>query len=101
MGTGPMNDEKLKMILKVFGSQLADDEAGVTEVVHLLMDATVKFRDKLKGEAGITLSVEDTQTALDGFEVALSGEPLPSDLTSEQQALAQIFLDRMTLFKES
>lgn len=96
-----MNDEQLKMILQVFGSQLAEDEAGVTAVVHHLMDATVKFRDKLKSEAEITLTIEDAQAALNGFEIALAGEELPSSLTSEQATLAQIFLDRMTLFKES
>ena len=96
-----MNDDKLKMILQVFGSQLADNEEGVTAVVHTLVDATVKFRDKLKSEAGITLTIEDTQAAIDGLEIALAGDDIPSSLTSEQATLAQIFLDRMTLFKES
>ena len=96
-----MIDDKLRLMLQVAAAQLSDDEAGAESVVHALVSETVKLRDKLKSEAGIILTVEDTQMALDGFMAALDGEPLSSELSSEQKALAQIYLDRMTLFKES
>lgn len=96
-----MSDEQLKMILRVFGSHIAENEDEIVGVTKALIDVTVKFRDKLKNEIGYKLTVEDTQIALDGFEAALKGDPLPDDLTSEQRALAQIYLDRMTLFRNS
>ena len=96
-----MPDEQLKMLLRVFGSQMGKDEAEVTAVTKELIDDTVKFRDKLKREAGIILTIKDTQAALDGLEAALTNQTFPDRLSSEQKALAQIYFDRMTLFKKS
>ena len=96
-----MTDDKLKMILQVSAAQLVDDEVEATSVANALVNETIRFRDKLKSEAGIILTIEDTQIALDAFMAALDGEPLPAELTSEQMTLAQIYIDRMTLFKES
>ena len=96
-----MTDDKLRMILQVSAAQLADDEVGATLVANALVSETLKLRDKLKNEAGIILTIEDTQIALDAFMAVLDGAPLSSELSSEQMALAQIYIDRMTLFKES
>ncbi|MEW5993608.1 MAG: hypothetical protein AB1744_04340 [Candidatus Zixiibacteriota bacterium] len=65
----------------------------------MLISETVRFRDKLKGETGVVLTVADTRAALDALEAHLHGQPLPEELTDEQRALVQIWIDRLTTFK--
>ena len=62
------------------------------------MSETVKFRDKLRQETGTVLTVGDTRTALEALECALKKQPIPTDLTSEQQALFQTYVNRQTIF---
>ena len=95
-----MSDDELKMVIQVLGSGLAEDEDEVNRIVQILVTETLKFRDKLKEDVGIILTVADTQAALGALDEALEGAPLAKELTSEQKALAQIYLDRLTLFKQ-
>ncbi len=64
----------------------------------MLITETLKFRDKLKADTGQALTVTDTRAALDALEVYLKTNKLPDDLTPEQNALAQIWIDRLTIF---
>lgn len=67
--------------------------------ISILITETVKFRDKLKEETGTILTVEDTRTALDALQNYLVAGKLPKNLSSEQKILAQIWIDRLTIFK--
>lgn len=95
-----MSDDQLKMLIKVLGEQVAEDQDESERVVHILITETIKFRDKLLKEAGITFTIIDTQVSLEALRVAMTGGELPGDLTSEQQGLAQIYLDRLTPFRQ-
>jgi holliday junction DNA helicase RuvB len=46
-----------------------------------------------------TLTVQDARSALLGLEQVLDGKELPDSLSSEQRALAQIYVDRLTTFR--
>jgi hypothetical protein len=94
-----MSDDAFSLLMQTLGEQMFAHENDPTGVVALLLSETLRFRDKLKDEAGIILTVDDTQIALDALETYLSGQPLPDSLTSEQQSLAQIWIDRLTTFK--
>ena len=94
-----MSDEEYRLLIKALGGQIFEDNENVNSVVKNLIQDTIHFRDKLKEETGQILTVEDTRKALDALETHLNGEKFPSDLTPEQKALAQIFIDRIILFK--
>ncbi|UCG62557.1 MAG: hypothetical protein JSV52_04525 [Candidatus Zixiibacteriota bacterium] len=94
-----MSDEEYRLLIKALGGQILEDKENVNSVVKNLINDTIHFRDKLKEETGQILTVEDTRRALDALETHLNGEKFPSDLTPEQKALAQIFIDRIILFK--
>ncbi len=94
-----MPDKDIRLLIQAFGSQLFEKESDPSPTVAVLISETVKFRDKLKEETGDILTVADTQAALDSLEKHLNDEPLPENLTPEQKALAQIWIDRLTLFK--
>lgn len=94
-----MSDDAFSLLMQSLGEQMFARENDPTGVVAMLLSETLRFRDKLKNDAGIVLTVEDTRIALDALETYLSGQPLPKTLTSEQQSLAQIWIDRLTTFK--
>ncbi|HUV30365.1 MAG TPA: hypothetical protein VMY05_04635 [Acidobacteriota bacterium] len=94
-----MANEDFKLLIQSLGGRLTKGSEDGVAVVHVLMTETVKFRDKLKEETGEILTVGDTRVALDALECRLNGKPLPEGLTPEQAALAQIYVDRLTLFK--
>jgi hypothetical protein len=94
-----MSDEALSLLMQSFGLQILSEESDPRGIVAVLMTETTRFRDKLKGETGAVLTVDDTRVALDALEQYLEGKELPYKLTSEQRALAQIYVDRLTTFR--
>ena len=84
--------------MQSLGASMLENQTNPTGAVAMLISETVKFRDKLKDETGDILTVADTRAALDALESYLNGQSLPDNLTSEQKALAQIWIDRLTVF---
>ena len=93
-----MWDDELKLLMQSLGASVLDNQANPAGAVAVLISETVKFRDKLKDGTGDVLTVADTRAALDALEDYLNGKPLPKELTPEQKALAQIWIDRLTVF---
>jgi len=93
-----MWDDELRLLMQSLGISVLESQANPTGAVAMLISETVKFRDKLKEETGDILTVADTRAALDALENYLNGQPLPEELTPEQKALAQIWIDRLTVF---
>ena len=93
-----MWDDELRLLMQSLGISVLESQANPTGAVAMLISETVKFRDKLKEETGDILTVADTRAALDALENYLNGQPLPKELTPEQKALAQIWIDRLTVF---
>jgi len=92
-----MDTHKIQLLLSSLGEQIiSDSHAG--EVLSVLIKETIKFRDKLKEDRDVTLTVADTRSALEALEKYLQGEKWEKGLTSEQAALLQIWIDRITLF---
>lgn len=94
-----MYDDELRLLLQSLGASMLESQSNPTGAVAMLISETVKFRDKLKEETGQVLTVGDTRAALDALENYLNKKPLPDDLTPEQKALVQIWIDRLTVFK--
>ena len=93
-----MWDDELRLLMQSLGISVLESQANPTGAVAMLISETVKFRDKLKEETGDILTVADTRAALDALENYLNGQPLPKELTPEQKVLAQIWIDRLTVF---
>ncbi len=94
-----MSDDAFSLLLQSLGAQVLSSESDPRGVLAMLTTETIRFRDKLLQETGVRLTVEDARFALDGLEKVLHGEQLPNQLTSEQHALAQIYVDRLTTFR--
>jgi hypothetical protein len=87
--------------MESLGVDMLKDRQNARRVMNILSEETVKFRDKLKEETGTILTVGDTRAALEGLERHFEGKPLPGELTSEQKALVQIWIDRLEVFGDS
>jgi hypothetical protein len=94
-----MPDDDYRLLIKALAGEMFEANPDAAKVLKYLIADTIQFRDKLKEEAGQTLTVEDTRLALGALEAHLDGKKFPDGLTPEQKALAQIFIDRIILFK--
>lgn len=93
-----VSTEQLRLLMESMGVDMLKDRQNSKRVMNLLSEETVKFRDKLKEDTGTILTVGDTRTALQALEEHLEGGALPRDLTPEQKALVQIWIDRLEVF---
>ena len=93
-----LSEEKLRLLIDSMSSELGNGDQTSSQVTNMLVRETVKFRNKLKEETGEILTVGDTRTALDALGSHLEGREFPQELTPEQKALTQIWIDRLTLF---
>ena len=59
----------------------------------MLVEKTTYFRNKIKEETGIVLSVADTRAALEAFEDWLNSRPIPDGLTELQKELLKLFVE--------
>ena len=94
-----MNNEEIKLLIQSLGAQILGSHYESMGAVAVLFSETIKFRDQLKNDTGVVLTVADTRAALDALERYMDTRQFPSGLTSEQLALSQLYLDRLTLFK--
>ena len=94
-----MDTQKIQLLLSSLGEQIIS-ESTAGDVLAALIKETEKFRDKLMDERGVTLTVADTRLALEGLEKYFKGGKWAQNLTSEQAALLQIWIDRITLFEK-
>jgi replication-associated recombination protein RarA len=96
-----MQDDDIRLLMQSFGAQILGQHLAATGAVSVLLTETLRFRDQLLADTGVRLTVGDTREALNALELYLDTRKLPDNLTSEQAALAQLYVDRLTLFKRS
>jgi len=96
-----LSEGQLRLLVESMRVHLLKGGDGVDamQVVNTLIRETIRFRDKLKQERGEVLTVGDTRAALEALECHFRGQPGPLMLTPEQKALAQIWIDRLTIFR--
>lgn len=94
--------DNIRLLIEALGSQVFERNKDPRGTVAMLITETIRFRDKLKEDTGEILTVEDTRIALDALEQYLTtGGKLPDTITPEQEALVQIWIDRLTMFGTS
>ena len=92
-----MDDDSLKALLQSAGQISGHDQSDPRGTMAILLSETVKYRDRLKAETGVVLTVDDTRKAINALERYLISDSLPSDITPTQRELAQIWIERLTL----
>jgi len=95
----PYSEELLRLQIESMGETILNGKKDTTLIVSMLAQETSRFRNKIKEETGQIITVGDTRAALNALECYLNDCPMSLDLTPEQKALTQIWIDRLTLFK--
>jgi len=94
-----MSKDEIQLLIKSLGEQIVtDNNAG--DILGTLIKETLRFRDKLSEENGLTLTVADTRIALEALEEFFQERKPSQNLTSEQASLLQIWIDKITLFSK-
>lgn len=93
-----MSDENFRMLFQSLGAQILAENISARGTVSVLLTETLKFRDKLLRETGSVLTVADTRIALNALDAHFHGQEPAQKMTAEQSALAQIYIDRLTMF---
>ena len=93
-------DDDIRLLLDALAGEMSDPKHDPRGTVAILIHETVRFRDKLKAEIGQILTVEDTRLAVEALQQYLQDKTFPADLTPVQHQLAQIYVDRLTVFGE-
>ncbi len=93
-----MTEHALRLLIQSACQGLLDNRADSRTAVNTIIRETLRFREKLSREIGHDLSLDDTRTALEALGQLLGGGRMPSDLSAEQRALTQIWVDHLTLF---
>ena len=94
-----MSKDDIKLLIRSLGEQIViDNNAG--DILGTLTKETLRFRDKLLEENGLTLTVADTRIALEALEEFFQDKEPSQKLTSEQASLLQIWIDKITLFSK-
>ena len=93
-----MYEEELRTLLQLLRSVTGDHTSNPTGALAVLISETIKLRDRLKQESGITLTVSDTRVALDALESSLKGQAVPDDMTTEQKLLVETWRYQLTRF---
>jgi hypothetical protein len=95
-----MNPEQLKQLVLSMQHILWGDHVDARRVMNILSEETIRFRDKLKEETGVILTVADARSSLEALGCHFNGGAMPEALTPEQRALTQIWIDRLTVFEK-
>jgi len=92
------SEEDLRLLMESMEDHMLHDRQDSTRVLNVLIEETIKFRDKLKEDTGEVLTVADAQNALNALDCHFNNQSIPENLTAEQKALLQIWIDRLTIF---
>ena len=89
------NEEINRLFLQTAGAVAQRHHPEVKKIFSLLISSTLQYRDYLKLEKGITLTVEDVQTALDWLIQIFTTKKLPQTDEGVRLGLLKIWLDEL------
>ena len=75
-----MNPDELQIYLNGIFSQESDLSHGEKEIILKLIDSTIRYRDELLRNTGETLTVEETQMALNIYRSVIKTGKIPVNI---------------------
>ncbi|MDY6987602.1 MAG: hypothetical protein SWQ30_06035 [Thermodesulfobacteriota bacterium] len=83
-----------KLFIKAAGST-AEASEDARRVLGILVSSTLRYRDLLKDELGIIVTVEDVRIALDWLLESMGTKKLPETNNAVRLDLLKIWLDEL------
>lgn len=96
----PIHEVALDLLLDASAAAAAGSGAAVTSHERgLLRLETLQFSARMKADHDIVVTLADVREALGTLFAQLHGEPESTQQSPVRQALARLYLDRLTLFR--
>ncbi|MFH1875074.1 MAG: hypothetical protein ABH859_07850 [Pseudomonadota bacterium] len=90
-----MKDNDIAKIFEQAGEYFQDKDESIYRMFAMLVKATLKYRDDLLERKDETLTVGETQKALDVFMQVLQTQEIPSDLEQNVHDLLILWLEEL------
>ncbi len=90
-----MKDDDIAQVFNQVAEQFKDKDESVYRMFAMLVKVTLKFRDDLEAKKGETLTVGQTQKALDAFMQVLQTQKIPPDLEQNVHDLLILWLEEL------
>jgi len=90
-----MSSDDLKKYFESIFAEKGEITEGEKNIIMILIDSTLQYRDQLVRNTGKTLTVEETQMALNIYMHAVKTGKLPANLQKKIGQLIRIWLERI------
>ena len=87
-----MEESKIRALIKGLEQDMQDVPRDVHEVFSVFVRSTLGYRDRLKKDCGIVVTVEDVRIALAWFEEWLHTQRMPSSNHSVRLELLNLWI---------
>ncbi len=90
-----MNESEIYNLLISVASSVEKVPADIRKVFSILVSTTLQYRDHLKKNLGIILTVEDVRVALNWLQESVYSKRLPKTNNMIRMDLLKIWLDEL------
>lgn len=89
------SDDDIDRLFRGVAEKIGSVDDGTHQMFRLLVETTLKFRDDLRDKEGLSLTVAETQTALDGLMEVLRTHAIPNRMTGHARSLIVKWLEEI------
>lgn len=90
-----MNDEEVETLFQAVGGTMPNAAPEVRQVFSLLVSSTLRYRDRMKEQAGIIVTVEDVRVTLDSLVQVLHTRIVPHQNHAIRANLLTLWLEEL------
>ena len=90
-----MDDSEITKLFFTIAESTVEESQEVRKVFSMLVSSTLRYRDLLKEDLGIVLTVEDVRVVLDWLIEAMHTKRLPKTNNAVRLDLLKIWLDEL------
>lgn len=92
-----MEDGDIYRLFSEMAQKADQDNESMQEVFKILIKSTLRYRDNILKSKGVTVTVQDVQSALDWLMPALRNGRLPATDNKIRLDLLKIWLDELKI----
>lgn len=90
-----MNDKEVETLFEAVACTMPKTTPEVRKVFSLLVSSTLRYRDQMKEQAGITVTVEDVRVTLDMLLQVLHTKMVPHQDLAVRANLLELWLEEL------
>ncbi|HQC50571.1 MAG TPA: hypothetical protein PLT05_02055 [bacterium] len=92
-----IDDNDIRELFGRISSRFESADDGTKEMLAMLVNTTLKYRETLEHASGIPLTVGETRSALDAFMSVMQTRRIPDGLNKRIRDLLLLWLEELKL----